>query len=124
MFTVANLPVCDNRFMARKNRPRRGQNPKRGRKRQVSPPRDLAATAFDTNYSHEMAFDGGWHVRQIPAWRAVKDYTCPGCVGVIPQGQAHVVAWRSDWIMGDEDAGSLRRHWHSACWRNRRQDLG
>ncbi|NWN88631.1 MAG: hypothetical protein HLX51_08850 [Micrococcaceae bacterium] len=110
--------------MARKNRPRRDQNPKRGRKRQTGPSSSLSRAAFDTNYTHEDAFDGGWHVRQIPAWRAVKDYTCPGCVGIIPQGQAHVVAWRSDWIMGDADAGRLRRHWHTACWRNRRQDLG
>ena len=63
--------------------------------------------------------DGGWHVREIPAWRAVKDYTCPGCGRTIPPGLAHLVAWRSDWIMGDEDAGAHRRHWHPLCWRTR-----
>ena len=67
----------------------------------------------------DIGSDGGWHVRQIPAWRAVKDYTCPGCGQVIRQGQAHLVAWRADWIMGDEDAGADRRHWHPVCWRTR-----
>jgi len=108
--------------MARKNRRRRDQNPKRGRKQRTTVSMSYSRTVFDTNYTHEESFDGGWHVRQIPAWRAVKDYTCPGCFRTIPQGQPHVVTWRSDWLMGDEDAGQLRRHWHKACWHNRRQD--
>ncbi|WP_283111257.1 hypothetical protein [Micrococcus luteus] len=74
---------------------------------------------LDPAYSRQSGSDGGWHVRQIPAWRAVKDYTCPGCGRVIRQGQAHLVAWRADWIMGDEDAGAGRRHWHPVCWRTR-----
>lgn len=74
---------------------------------------------MDTGYGHSQARDGGWHVREIPAWRAVKEYTCPECHRRVPPGQAHIVAWRSDWIMGDEDAGSQRRHWHTHCWRTR-----
>lgn len=74
---------------------------------------------WDTGYAHQSGGDGGWHVREIPAWRAVKDYTCPGCGRTIPPGLAHLVAWRSDWIMGDEDAGAHRRHWHPLCWRTR-----
>lgn len=112
--------------MARKNRRRREQNPKRGRKFRSTTSNESGAlrrAMFDTNYSHEESFDGGWHVRHIAAWRAVKQYTCPGCYGAIPQGQPHIVAWRSDWLMGDEDAAQLRRHWHTACWNNRRQDL-
>ncbi|WP_082911567.1 hypothetical protein [Enteractinococcus helveticum] len=107
--------------MARKNKRRRDQHPKRGRR--TLPVGEFNRAGFDTNYSHEESFDGGWHVRQVPAWRAVKIYTCPGCLRPIPQGQTHVVTWRSDWLMGDEDAGQLRRHWHTACWNNRRQDL-
>lgn len=109
--------------MARKNRRRREQNAKRGRNYRGPASSELSRAMFDTNYAHEEDFDGAWHVRQIAAWRAVKTYICPGCMGMIPQGQTHVVAWRSDWIMGDEDAGQLRRHWHSHCWKNRRQDL-
>ena len=109
--------------MVRKKNRRREQHSKRGRKSRPRAASDFNRATFDTNYRHEEAFDGAWHVRQVPAWRAVKNYTCPSCLRIIPQGQAHVVTWRSDWIMGDEDAGQLRRHWHSACWRNRRQDL-
>jgi hypothetical protein len=109
--------------MARKNKRRRDQNPKRGRKHRSSPSSGVSRALAATNYTDEQAFDGAWHVRHITAWRAVKDYTCPGCLGTIPQGQPHVVAWRSDWLMGDEDAGQQRRHWHTACWKNRQQDL-
>lgn len=77
---------------------------------------------MDPGYHHESAADGDWHVRQIPAWRAVKDYTCPGCFRTIITGQAHLVAWRSDHLFGDEAAGEERRHWHPKCWENRRQD--
>ncbi|MBB4734959.1 hypothetical protein HDA30_000467 [Micrococcus cohnii] len=111
--------------MPRKNsRRRRGTRtpaPGAGR-RPAGPGRADALEAMlgiDTGYSHDLAGDGGWHVRQIPAWRAVKDYTCPGCGRTIRQGVAHLVAWRSDWIMGDEEAAADRRHWHPVCWRTR-----
>jgi hypothetical protein len=44
-------------------------------------------------------------------------YTCPGCNLEIPVGQAHVVVFSADNIMGDDAAIADRRHWHSHCWR-------
>src|SRR5690625_5985720 len=82
--------------MARKKNRRREQHSKRGRKSRPTASPDFNRVTFDTNYHHEEAFDGAWHVRQVAAWRAVKNYTCPGCLRIIPQGQTHVVAWRSD----------------------------
>lgn len=116
--------------MPRSNRPRRPKAPRRGGRADGGTPRRSRlgpgradpleqALGWDSGYSHQTGGDGGWHVRDIPAWRAVKDYTCPGCGRTIRQGQAHLVAWRSDWIMGDEDAGADRRHWHPVCWRTR-----
>jgi hypothetical protein len=52
----------------------------------------------------------GWEVHLVPAYRAHKDYTCPGCPSGIGYGQGHVVAWPC----GDNDD---RRHWHKHCWR-------
>ncbi|WP_282825672.1 hypothetical protein [Gulosibacter sediminis] len=56
-------------------------------------------------------------VQQVSAERALKVYTCPGCNLEIPIGQAHVVVFRADNIMGDDAAIADRRHWHSHCWR-------
>ena len=56
-------------------------------------------------------------VQQVRAERALKVYTCPGCNLQIPEGQAHVVVFRADNIMGDDAAIADRRHWHSHCWR-------
>lgn len=58
-----------------------------------------------------------WFVRDIPAHRAEKTYRCPGCANDIPQGQAHVVAWKADHLFGNEVAAGERRHWHAHCWR-------
>jgi len=60
--------------------------------------------------------DGEWSVQTMPASAAVKVYVCPGCSGTIEAGTAHVVVWRSDSILGDEDAVAQRRHWHRRCW--------
>lgn len=60
--------------------------------------------------------DGGWTVQPMSAAGAVKAYVCPGCAGTIEPGTAHLVAWRSDSILGDEDAVAGRRHWHRRCW--------
>lgn len=50
---------------------------------------------------------------------AVKVYVCPGCSVTIDAGTAHVVVWRADSILGDDDALSQRRHWHRKCWETR-----
>ncbi|WP_193128403.1 hypothetical protein [Gulosibacter sediminis] len=56
-------------------------------------------------------------VQQVSAERALKVYTCPACNLEIPIGQAHVVVFSADNIMGDDAAIADRRHWHSHCWR-------
>lgn len=61
--------------------------------------------------------DGEYHVRRISASGATKEYICPGCRLPIPPGTPHVVAWRADFILGDEHAAAERRHWHPHCWR-------
>ncbi|WHS28266.1 MULTISPECIES: hypothetical protein [Auritidibacter] len=115
-------------IVPRRNRPRQSQRHKSGRgvkrTKQHGHRPEWGMKGLDPNYRLEHSASGDWHVREIPSWRAVKTYTCPGCLRQIPTGQAHVVAWRADWIMGDEQAGEYRRHWHRACWTNRRQDLG
>ncbi|MEU4561255.1 hypothetical protein AB0F72_22960 [Actinoplanes sp. NPDC023936] len=59
--------------------------------------------------------DGEWMVRNIFGQAAVKIYRCPGCLGDIRPGVAHIVAWPAGGY-GDE---SDRRHWHTGCWRAR-----
>lgn len=63
--------------------------------------------------------DGTWTVRSVSAAAALKPYTCPGCGGTVPPGEAHVVAWQEDHLLGREAGLADRRHWHSACWRTR-----
>lgn len=48
-----------------------------------------------------------------------KSYRCPGCDQLIPPGIAHVVAWRTEHLLGAQAAMDDRRHWHTACWRAR-----
>jgi hypothetical protein len=52
----------------------------------------------------------GYTVALVPAYRAVKDYRCPGCGNEVGAGVGHVVAWPD----GEPDE---RRHWHRHCWR-------
>lgn len=63
--------------------------------------------------------DGEWTVRTVSAAAAIKTYACPGCRQEIVPGTAHVVAWASDDLLGPDAALADRRHWHTACWRNR-----
>jgi hypothetical protein len=58
-----------------------------------------------------------WNVQPISAVAAVKTYACPGCSLGIDPGTPHVVTWRADGILGDQDALAGRRHWHHHCWR-------
>ncbi|MBO9578273.1 MAG: hypothetical protein J7480_05835 [Microbacteriaceae bacterium] len=60
--------------------------------------------------------DGEWSVQPMSAAGSQKAYACPGCGGTIEPGTAHLVAWRADSILGDEDALAERRHWHKRCW--------
>jgi len=60
--------------------------------------------------------DGEWTVQSMSAVAATKTYVCPGCSGAIESGTAHVVVWRADSILGDDDAVAQRRHWHRRCW--------
>lgn len=48
-----------------------------------------------------------------------KSYRCPGCDQLIAPGTAHVVAWRTEHILGPQAAVDERRHWHRACWQAR-----
>ncbi|WP_243730539.1 hypothetical protein [Nesterenkonia salmonea] len=61
--------------------------------------------------------DGEYYVRHISGLAATKEYVCPACTTPISIGTAHIVAWRADWIFGDDSAASERRHWHTHCWR-------
>ena len=58
-----------------------------------------------------------WTVQPVSAAQAVKEYVCPGCGRGIPQGTAHLVAWRADGVLGDAADLAARRHWHTHCWR-------
>lgn len=68
----------------------------------------------------EQRRDGGWNVQSVPAASASKEYICPGCGLAIPPGTEHLVAWRSDGILGDDSDLAARRHWHPHCWRTTR----
>ena len=61
--------------------------------------------------------DGEWTVRTVTS--PEKTYVCPGCRQDVPPGTTHVVAWRSDHLLGPDAAVEDRRHWHTSCWRNR-----
>lgn len=58
-----------------------------------------------------------WVVQPISERNAQKEYRCPGCDQLIPPGQAHLVAWEEESILGSQRALEDRRHWHSHCWR-------
>lgn len=58
-----------------------------------------------------------WTVQPVSAIQAQKSYICPGCGRVIPEGVAHVVAWRADGVLGDQADLAARRHWHQYCWK-------
>ena len=51
-------------------------------------------------------------VQRVQPYKALKDYICPGCLGVIRRGEGHLVVI-------PKEAPDLRRHWHHACWEHR-----
>ncbi|GAA4595577.1 hypothetical protein GCM10023194_65460 [Planotetraspora phitsanulokensis] len=62
----------------------------------------------------ETAPDGDWVVRNVSGPALGKAYRCPGCEQEIRSGVPHIVSWPA-WPGGEDE----RRHWHTACWRNR-----
>ena len=71
--------------------------------------RDLSGMMPNPDVDPELQLEG-YDVSEVSADRAVKDYVCPDCGNVIPEGESHVVVFPT----GDPD---LRRHWHRYCWR-------
>jgi hypothetical protein len=59
------------------------------------------------------ADDDDDEVRRIQPYQARKVYLCPGCNQSIEMGLGHLV-------VVPRMAPDLRRHWHHACWANRR----
>lgn len=102
--------------MPRSNRPR-ADGP-RGRRRDDGPQQALDLDRITAGLRRTVVKrNGAWHVQQVSAAAAHKVYLCPGCRLDVPVGQAHVVAWRADSLMGDDAALADRRHWHAHCWR-------
>ncbi|GLX01231.1 ATP/GTP-binding protein [Microtetraspora sp. NBRC 16547] len=62
----------------------------------------------------ETSSDGEWVVRNVSGSALAKSYRCPGCDQEIRVGVPHIVSW-PNWPGGEDE----RRHWHTACWRNR-----
>jgi hypothetical protein len=96
--------------MPRSNRPRGNRSHDEG-----SEP-DLSRALIGRLHTEEKR-DGLWNVQPLAAASATKYYTCPGCALEVPPGQAHVVTWRADGLMGEADDIAARRHWHSHCWK-------
>ncbi len=77
---------------------------------------DVSLGGLQRTESHP---DGEWLVRHVTGAGATRPYVCPGCSQQVAPGTAHVVAWPTDSVMGEEAAVEQRRHWHTPCWRNR-----
>lgn len=90
----------------------------RSRKRRPGP--DRASDSFERLLAGwkrtETRRGQEWVVQPVSALQAQKEYICPGCRGVVTPGTAHVVAWRSDGVLGDAADLAARRHWHNRCW--------
>lgn len=82
----------------------------------LNPPRDVSRLSYGG--ARKESYRGEeWFVRDIPEHRAEKPYLCPACGVTVPAGQAHIVAWRANHLMGDDAAVRDRRHYHTHCWR-------
>lgn len=102
--------------MPRSNRPRPGRP--RGRRPVETPAEPLDLDRITSGLRRTVVKrTGTWTVQQVSAAAAQKVYLCPGCRLDVPIGQAHVVVWRADGLMGDAAALADRRHWHAHCWR-------
>ena len=107
--------------MPRSNRPRPGRprsGHSRGGRPSDAPDESLDLDRITAGLRRTVVKrTGTWTVQQVSAAAAQKTYLCPGCRLGVPVGQAHIVAWRADGLMGDEAALADRRHWHAHCWR-------
>jgi hypothetical protein len=90
--------------------------PRSNRRRDEGEPLDLER-ALRGRLRTEVRRDGTWNVQPQAASSAVKVYVCPGCGLEIAVGVAHLVAWRADGIMGEQNDLAARRHWHIHCWK-------
>lgn len=97
--------------MPRSNRPRRGR-PVGDDDHEL----DLHRALYGSLRT-ESKRGGTWNVQPVSETSAVKTYLCPGCGLDIPPGQAHLVAWRADGLLGEAADVAARRHWHSHCWK-------
>lgn len=97
--------------MPRTNRPRRGRGVPDDAQEV-----DLQRALYGTLRT-ESKRDGVWNVQPVSPASALKTYVCPGCGLEVPTGQAHIVAWRADGLMGNAADVAARRHWHTHCWR-------
>jgi hypothetical protein len=95
--------------MPRSNRPKRGKRDE---------PEPLNIDRLKTGFRRTEHKRGREYVVQpISESNAIKVYSCPGCTVPIEPGLAHLVAWRTDGIMGAHNDVADRRHWHKHCWR-------
>lgn len=95
--------------MPRSNRPRGGKR---------EDPEPLDVDRLKTGFRRTETKRGySYVVQPISAAKALKVYTCPGCNLSVDIGVSHLVAWRTDGIMGEHNDVSERRHWHQHCWR-------
>ncbi|GAA0429889.1 hypothetical protein Acor_45480 [Acrocarpospora corrugata] len=88
-------------------------SPRRAKRRDQDAGFDQSVARFGIGEVEEWP-DGEWQVRRIVGGAADKVYRCPGCDQEIRVGMAHLVSW-PNWSGGEGE----RRHWHTACWRNR-----
>lgn len=92
--------------------------PRRHRKDRDSEPDPLDLDRVRTGFRRTETKRGSrYTVQPISEKNAHKTYTCPGCQLTIPPGQAHLVAWEEQSLMGAARGIEERRHWHNHCWR-------
>ena len=83
-------------------------SPRKHRRQDETPDREIRGPARNI----EEQPDGDFVVQLVTGSASTKVYRCPGCDHEIPRATPHTVAWPVDDI---DD----RRHWHTACWKNR-----
>lgn len=92
--------------------------PRSNRRRQEHPDTDDSFQRLLAGWKRSEVRRGReWTVQPVSALQALKEYTCPGCHGVIAPGTAHLVVWRADGVLGDAADLAARRHWHTNCWK-------